>query len=226
MVPSELLSRISLIDGLDSATLERLSQAMRQRDYQRRETVIHKGTVGDDLLFLLEGRLQVIDVTSDGREIGIHFIAPGDYFGELSIIDAQPRSASVVASSPSSVAFLGKTIAQDLFYRHPVVAERLIKRMAQIIRMSSVNRAILSLPRAFQRVYALLCNHTRVNPGGLVTIERIPTQAEIASMVNTSRETVSRALGILIQHQIVEKDLRRLIVRKPEELKRAASPGK
>lgn len=226
MVRLELVSRISLLHGLDTATLDRLSLAMRQRDYHRREIVIRKGTVGDDLLFLLDGRLQVIDVTSDGREVGIHFISPGDYFGELSIIDDLPRSASVVASSPSSVAFLRKTIAHEIFYHHPVVAERLIKRMAQIIRMSSANRAILSLPRAFQRIYALLNNHVRSNPGGLLTIERMPTQAEIASMVNTSRETVSRAIGVLIQQRIVEKDLRRLIVRKPEEFRRAAMPGK
>ena len=226
MVPVETLGVISLFEGLDGATLERLSRVMRQRDYQRREIVIHKGSVGEDLLFLVAGRLQVIDVTSDGREVGIHFIAPGDYFGELSIIDEQPRSASVVASSPAKVAFLRRTIAQELFYHHPVVAERLVKRMAHIIRLSSANRAILSLPRAFQRIYALLNSYVRANPGGLLTIDRMPTQAEIASMANTSRETVSRALGILIQHQIVEKDLRRLIVRKPEDLKRAAVPGK
>jgi CRP/FNR family cyclic AMP-dependent transcriptional regulator len=226
MLAIELLDRITLLKGLDGATLERLSRAMRHREYHRRETVIHKGSVGEDLLFLLDGRLQVIDVTSDGREVGIHFIGPGDYFGELSIIDGQPRSASVVASSPSGVAFLGKAIAQELFYSHPVVAERLIKRMAQIIRLSSANRAILSLPRAFQRVYALLNNYVRPNPGGLMTIDRMPTQAEIASMANTSRETVSRALGVLIQHHIIEKDLRRLIVRKPDELRRASVPVK
>lgn len=226
MVPVETLGMISLLEGLDGTTLERLSRVMRQRDYQRREIVIHKGSIGEDLLFLVSGRLQVIDLTSDGREVGIHFIAPGDYFGELSIIDEEPRSASVVASSPAKVAFLRRTIAQELFYRHPVVAERLIKRMAHIIRLSSANRAILSLPRAFQRIYALLNSYVRTNPGGLLTIDRMPTQAEIASMANTSRETVSRALGILIQHHIVEKDLRRLIVRKPEDLKRAAVPGK
>ena len=94
--------------------------------------------------------------------------------------------------------------------------------MASKIRDASNYRAILAIPNAFQRVFALLNQSAKIAPGGLVVIEKMPTQQEIAIMVNTSRETVSRAIHALIQKGVVEKDLRRLIVRAPEALREAA----
>ena len=172
-------------------------------------------------MFLLTGRLQAIDLTEDGREVGLNFLTPGDYFGELSIIDSLPRSATVVACENSLVASLPRAQALALFYHTPLVAERLINRMASSIRNAANYRTILSIPSAFQRVFALLNQFAKTAPGGLVVIEKMPTQQEIAIMVNTSRETVSRAIQILLQKGVVEKDLRRLIVRQPEELSKA-----
>jgi DNA-binding transcriptional regulator YhcF (GntR family) len=95
--------------------------------------------------------------------------------------------------------------------------------MASSIRNAANYRTILSIPSAFQRVFALLNQFAKTAPGGLVVIEKMPTQQEIAIMVNTSRETVSRAIQILLQKGVVEKDLRRLIVRQPEELSKAVN---
>jgi CRP-like cAMP-binding protein len=183
--------------------------------------VLHKGGQGEHLLFLLSGRLQAVDVSEEGREIGLSIIMPGDYFGDLAIIDGQPRSASVIASEASLVAFLPRTQALDLIYNTPLVAERMLKRMASKIRDASNYRAILGIPNAFQRVFALLNQFARVAPGGLVVIDKMPSQQEIAIMVNTSRETVSRAIHSLIQKGVVEKDMRRLIVRLPDALRDA-----
>lgn len=213
------LQNIPLLSGLDPATLTQVGTSMQFRTFERGSYVIHKGSAGDHLMFLLSGRLQVVDMTEDGREIGLSFISPGDYFGELSIIDDQPRSASVIAHEPSLASFLPRAQALGLIYSHSLVAERVLKRLASKIRLASNHRAILGIPSAFQRVFALLNQLAAVAPGGLVVIEDIPTQQEIAIMVNTSRETVSRALQVLLQKGIVEKDLRRLIVRQPIALK-------
>ena len=91
--------------------------------------------------------------------------------------------------------------------------------MASSIRSAANYRTILSIPSAFQRVFALLNQFAKSAPGGLVVIEKMPTQQEIAIMVNTSRETVSRAISELIRLGVVEKDLRRLIIRKPDVLR-------
>ena len=221
------LQNIPLLMGVDQATLERLVPFLQFRNFARGGFVLHKGGSGDHLLFLLSGRLQAVDVSEEGREIGLSIIVPGDYFGDLAVIDGSPRSASVVASEASLVAFLPRVQALELIYNTPLVAERMLKRMATKIRDASNYRAILGIPNAFQRVFALLNQFSKIAPGGLVVIEKMPTQQEIAIMVNTSRETVSRAIHALIQKGVVEKDMRRLIVRLPEALREAVSaePG-
>jgi CRP-like cAMP-binding protein len=215
------LQKIPLLAGVDEQTLAQVAAALQIRTVERGQHVLHKGSVGEHLLFVLSGRLQAVDLTDDGREIGLNFLTPGDYFGELSIIDGLPRSASIVAMENSMIATLPRTAALALIYHNPLVVERLLKRMASSVRTAASYRAIIGIPNAFQRVFALLNQFAKTAPGGLVVIDRMPTQQEIAITVNTSRETVSRALHILIQKGVVEKDMRRLIVRLPDELRKA-----
>ncbi|GHT94105.1 cyclic AMP receptor protein [Betaproteobacteria bacterium] len=216
------LQNIPLLRGLDEETLKQMVAALQIKQAGRGSLILHKGGAGDYLLFMLAGRLQVVDTNEEGKEVGLAFVLPGDYFGELSIVDGAPRSASVIACENSLVALLPRRQAQELIYHHPLVAERVLQRMAAAVRKASSYRAILGIPNAFQRVFALLHELTEIAPGGLSVINRIPTQQEISIMVNTSRETVSRALSTLIKRGVVEKDLRRLIVRKPEALREAA----
>lgn len=224
-IVTNYLQKIPLLSGVDEETLARLASAVQLISVDRGCRVIDKGGTGNHLLFLLSGRVQAVDITEDGREIGLSFITPGDYFGELSIIDGLPRSASVVACEASLLALLPREQALTLIYHHPVVTERVLKRMASSIRATTNIRAILGNPNAFQRVFALLNQFVKTAPGNLVVIERMPTQQEIAIMANTSRETVSRAIHVLIQKGVVEKDMRRLIVRLPEVLRKSAHDG-
>lgn len=216
------LGKLPLLQGVDAATLRAIASAISWREVRKREPVLFKGSSGDHLLFLVEGRLQVLDVTESGREIGLNLLVAGDYFGELSIIDGEPRSASVVAMDNSVVALLPKAQAWELFRRNPLVAERILLGLARKLRNASIYQTILCLPNASQRVFALLQRLCKVAPGGLVVIDHPPKQQELAIMANTSRETVSRATKILTKGGILEKDNHRLIVRDPKGLERLA----
>ena len=220
------LNRIPLLAGVNEATLRHVASVLQVRTADRGSHILHKGDPGDHLLFLLSGRLQAVDITEGGREIGLSFLEPGDYFGELSIIDGMPRSASVVACEPSMYALMSRPQAQELIHNNPLVAERVLKRFAASIRRASNFRTILGIPNAYHRVYALLDYLSQKSHGGLVSIERLPTQQEISIMVNTSRETVSRAIHVLIQRGVVERDLRRLIVRRPDVLREELTTSK
>lgn len=217
------LQNIPLLAGVDAKSLSEMAVSLQFRTVERGSYAVQKGDTGDHLLFVLTGRLQAVDLTEDGREVGLNFLIPGDYFGELSIIDGLPRSASVVASENSLVALLPRVPALVLIYHNPLVSERMFKRMASSIRSAANYRTILGIPSAFQRVFALLNQFAKTSPSGMVVIENMPTQQEIAITVNTSRETVSRAIHILLQKGVVEKDLRRLIVRQPEALRKAVT---
>jgi len=217
------LQQIPLLSGVNPQALAQVGRAMVFRPYNKGIYVLRKGSEGDHLVFLLSGRLQVVDLTEDNREVGLSFLEPGDYFGELSIIDDLPRSASVVTVEPSLLAFLPRAHAQNLIYTQPLVAERVLKRVVSKVRQASTYRVILGISNTFQRFYTLIFQMAKPGPGGLVVIENLPTQQEIAAMINTSRETVSRALRVLLEKGIVEKDLRRLIVRDRTALQRMAS---
>ncbi len=217
------LQKLPLLLELDTATLGWIAESVVLRRVAKRESVILKGSVGEHLMFLVEGRLQVFDITESGREIGLNFLSTGDYFGELSIIDGLHRSASVMAIEASLIAQLPKTQSLELFHQTPLVAERILRGLASKLRTASAYQTILCLSNASQRVFALLLHLSTVAPGGLAVIENLPRQQQLAIMANTSRETVSRAIKELTSLQILEKDNHRLIVRKLAQLQKLAS---
>lgn len=212
------LGKMQLLEGLETSIVEAIASGCSLKRVDRSEYLLHKGSQGGHLFFLLSGRLQVVDVMEDGKEIGLNLLDPGAYFGELAVIDDLPRSASVRATEVSTVAMLPRRQAQQLIYGNPLIAERIMKRMAASLRLASEYRALLAIPGAVQRVFALLLQLAKGGSSGSAVIENLPKQKEIAIMVNTSRETVSRAIQELIQAGVVEKDVRRLIIRRPERL--------
>jgi CRP-like cAMP-binding protein len=217
------LRNIPLLQGLDDTELLSLSSAMSWKDARKGVTVLHKGSPGDHLLFLIKGSLQVLDITESGQEIGLNLLRPGDHFGELSVIDGGARSASIVALEHSEVGLLPKAVAWNLFRQNPLVAQRVLSALALKLRNASVYQTILCLPNAAQRVHALLQRLSREAPGGLVVIDHAPKQRELAILANTSRETVSRTLTSLVERGILEKDNTRFIVRRPVDLRRLAA---
>lgn len=217
------LRKFPLFANLPEQELRLTSGLLRMKNIARREIVCRKEDAADGLYMLFSGLLQAVDIAEDGREIGLNLIKPGTFFGELSVIDGQPRSAHVIAIQPSLVGIIPQNAAREVFYKLPGTAEAMMKHLASLVRNLSAFRALLAIPNAQQRVYALLHQLGQQMPGGLVVIQNMPKQQEMAIMINTSRETVSRAIAHLVQTGIVEKDFRRLIVRDPNRLRRLAT---
>jgi CRP-like cAMP-binding protein len=219
-ISRELLQRMPVLGLLTDAQLDRVMAASRLVKYPKRSTVVRKGSDFDHFAFLVSGKVQVVDYLPDGREFGLNIIQAGGFFGELSVIDRQPRSASLIALTPAIVIQVPGDVARKLFYEYPPVAEAMMKHLALMVRRMSDLRALQAMPGAFQRVFALLSYVKEVAPSGMQLINDVPTHQEIAIMVNTSRETVTRAIARLIATGVVQKDMRRLIIRKPLALER------
>jgi CRP-like cAMP-binding protein len=217
------LRQFPLFANLPEEELKVTSGLMRLRNFGRREIVCRKEEVADGLYLLFSGSLQAVDIAEDGREIGLNLIKPGSFFGELSVIDGLPRSAHIIALQTSTVGVIPQAAAREVFYKLPATAEAMMKHLAALVRNLSTFRALLAIPNAQQRVYALLQQLGQQMPGGLVVIQNLPKQQEIAIMINTSRETVSRAIAQLVASGVIEKDFKRLIVRDPNRLRRLAS---
>lgn len=216
------LRKIPLLANLTPEEMQRVKTDLRFKQFNRRDVVLQKGGAGDGLLFLLSGQLQVVDVTEDGRAIGLRMLKEGDFFGEIAVINGSTRSASVVALSNVIVAFLPSATALYLFSHSPNVANMILRHLANKIQRDSEFRALLSINNTSRRIYAFIELSKKTLPGNLEVVENLPTHQDIAMMINTSRETVTRALLQLVQQGIVEKDLHKLIIRKPDELQKLA----
>ena len=217
------LRKIPLLANLSDEEILRVQADIRIRQYNKRDVVLQKGASGDSLLFLLSGQLQVIDVTEDGRAIGLRLLAPGDFFGEIAVINGSMRSASVVALSAVLVALLPRATALHLFSHSPSVANQMLRFLAEKVQRDSEFRALLSIHNTSKRIYTFLDLLKEKKPDEeLQVVENLPTHQDIANMINTSRETVTRTLLTLVQQGIVKKGTHRLIIVDPEALQRLA----
>ena len=215
------LRKIPLLSELTDDELARVKAEIRIRHYPKRSVVLHKGGSGDGLLFLLSGQLQVIDVTEDGRAVGLRMLEPGDFFGEIALINNTTRSASVAATTEVLVAFLPAATALHLFTHSPTVARKMLGHLAQKIKRDSEFRALLSITNTARRIYTYIAlMQQTTDKDGKPVVENLPTHQDIANMINTSRETVTRALLNLVQQGIVQKDAHRLIILDPKRLQR------
>jgi len=217
------LRKIPLLAELTEEEIIQVKAELRYRHFPKRSVVLHKGGNADALLFLLSGQLQVIDVTEDGRAVGLRMLTAGDFFGEIALINGSTRSASVVAMTEVLVAFLPASTALHLFSHSPSVARMMLGHLAQKIQRDSEFRALLSINNTTRRIYTYigLMQQTQDKLGRCI-VENMPTHQDIANMINTSRETVTRALAALMQQGVVQKEAQCLVILNPAALQRLA----
>lgn len=230
-IPIPILQGLRLFDQLPPDRLLEISLAMSERRVERREVVLRRGDVDVGLGFLIEGRLQTVSFTMDGKEVGTDFIDPGDFFGELPVIDGKPAPEYVIAVAPSRVTSLDGERARELMFSTPAGAAAVARRLADRLRQSARHKAVLALPSSFQRVCAQLLMLARQGRGeATLRIALPPTHQEIAIMVNTSRETVTRTLQFLQSMKVVSREGLDLVVTQPGVLQQAVdgkvSPSK
>ena len=220
-----LLSRLNLLQGLDDGLTADLARKMSLWRFGKGGLVVRKGDDADTLAFVYAGRLQVVDVTTDGREIGLGFVNEGDHFGEMALIDGGTRSASVVAVVPSEVITLPRADATHLMFHNPVVSQRVMNRLVQMVRNTSQQLAMVNNQAVHQRVATVLMRMAQPSPddANAGVIEPLPSQKQLAMVVNASRETVSRCINELVRQGLVTKEKNVLVIRSVAKLRSIAS---
>lgn len=216
--PFQLLEKFPLLESLPQEQLLQLSTKVSLRQFARREVVSSREQSEFHLGFLLDGRLQGIDFTVDGRAVGLYFVEPGEYFGELSVIDNTPAAEQVIAASKSSVLLLPAEPARRLIFDNPLLAQTVMSKLSQRVRELTAQRTLLALPNPFQRLCVQLLLLGRKTVQGMV-IDPAPTHQEIAIMINSSRETVTRSFQLLILNEAVSRDGTATILLRPDYLR-------
>ncbi len=208
------LKCVALLDGLDDEERMRLQQLCRWRMFRAGERILEGGSETREVFFLVKGSASAVNYSFSGREIGFATFTAGDYFGELAAIDAQPRSASVVASEECVIASLAGEAFLDLLRRRVEVTFKVFQRLATMVRASDVRIMELSTLAASARVYAELLRMAKPEAAvpGLWVVRPLPPLREIAGRASTTRETVTRALSQLYPTELIRRKGRNLYI--------------
>ncbi len=218
------LDGIRLLTPLSPAHRSALAARCAWRRFKPGEVVLSREADDRDVLFLVSGRVRVVNYAASGREIAYAMVEPGAHVGELAALDGGPRSASVEAIDACLIAFLPSGPFHELLLAHPQLAVAMLKNLARIIRQTDERITELSVLSAMQRIYREIHRLARPLPGGGVGISPLPTQEQLAAVVGTTRETVARALGQLARDGIVLRRGRELLIRQPALLEELSEP--
>lgn len=210
---------LPLFRDLDEATYLSLTSAAFFRNLSKGELLCSRDDPPSALYILLKGQLQVFNLSRDGQVLGLNLMRGPVVLGELGVIDGLPRSADISAASESAVALIPRHVVLNVFTHNPAASQAMLLHLVTMVRQASHHQSILSMPSAHQRVCAVLADMVKQAPvlaEGVVL--DIPPHRVLASLVNTSRESVSRTLAQLQAQRIVIKLGKKVVVEHPERL--------
>ena len=200
----DLLRRVPLFTLLTVAQAEVISGAVIKQRFKRGEALVAQGQKSDALFILLTGRARVMTSDSRGREVILATLAPGDYLGEMSIIDNQPHSATVRAEEQTDVLMLGRAEFARCLTENASMSLVVMRGLVKRLRHADRKIESLALLDVYGRVaHALLDFAVSDTQGQRVIKEKISRQ-DLAKMVGASREMVSRVMKDLEERGFIE----------------------
>jgi CRP-like cAMP-binding protein len=222
---NEVLAKVPLFSGLPDEERERLGALLRVRRYARGEVIFLEGDQGTALCLIAEGRIRIQLTGTDGREVVINVYGPGEIFGELALLDGEPRSADAIAQEAARVFWLQRDDFAAFLDSHPRAAMTMLASLSRRLRHTTrvvQDATFRDVPARLARVLLDLAarNGQAVEPG--IRIESRLTQGEMAAMVGASRETVNRALRGFEQRGLIRWDANRILIAQPQQLRARA----
>lgn len=191
--------------------LELLSSCGVTKNYPKHTVLIQEGDLSDSLYIILSGKVKIYVSDDNGKEVILRTQKEGEYFGELALMDARPRSASVMTLEKSRLAVVSKAIFNNCLKEHPDFALKLLCALAQRVRSLTESVRNLALLDVYGRVAHTLLDLAIEKEGKLIIEER-PTHQEIAQRVGASREMVSRIMGDLAAGGYIEVTPKTIVI--------------
>ncbi|MGB0671712.1 MAG: Crp/Fnr family transcriptional regulator [Rhodospirillales bacterium] len=209
------LAGIELLSDLRPEERKALEAACSFKAYSPHEQIIDRAQESRDVCFVVTGHVRIVLYSLSGREVTLDDLGPGTYFGELAALDGHPRSASAMALDQVLIGFMPSDVFVGMLETHAVVALKLMRRMARVVRNSTERIMDLSTLGANNRVHAELLRQAlrQAESNGQARIRPIPVHGDIASRVSTTRETVARVMNDLARMGIVQRTKDCLVIR-------------
>ena len=194
LTTSDLLRRVPIFSGLTQAQISELSSTVVKQRFKRGQLIIEQGKKGESLFIILAGRARVVMTDRRAKEVILNILGPGDYMGEMSLIDGKSHSASVKTEIQTDVLVLSHAEFMRCLADNQSIAIWMIKGLVQRLRKSSEKVSSLALMDVYGRVAKVLVDAAEPTGDHDLLIREKMTRQDIAKMVGASREMVSRVM--------------------------------
>jgi CRP-like cAMP-binding protein len=221
----EILRRAGLFQGVDPEAVEALADEFQMIDAPRGTTLFSEGEPGDSLYIVLAGKVKLGRRSSDGRENLVAVMGPSDQFGELSLFDPGPRTATATVVTDARVARLPKEALQNWVRERPEIAMQLLRVVARRLRRTNTMLADLifvDVPGRVAKQLLQLAQRFGSVEGGHLRVTHDLTQEELAQLVGASRETVNKALADFASRGWLRLEGKSVVILDRERLARRA----
>lgn len=208
-----MLGNIPLFSSLSESDLQALSAHAFTRAFPKNAIIVNEGDTSDSLYIIVSGKVKVFLSDEQGKEIILDTQGPGEYFGEIALLDEAPRSASVMTLDASTFLIISKNDFREYLGKNPDIAFGLIRELTRRIRTLTASVKGLALRDVYGRVAAALSS-LATNENGKLVINEKPTQQDIANMIGASREMVSRIFKDLTAGGYVKIEDKKIIIQK------------
>lgn len=206
----EILRSVPILAGVPENDLVALAAACRDRSYPAGQVILQQDALGDSLYVLIDGQVKVVLIGEDGREVILSVLGPGAVFGEMSLLDDEPRSAHVISMAPCNVLTLHRLAFRERLYASPDLCMAVLAGLSKRLRRADERIRALSLLDVNGRVAHLLLQQAA--DAGSDTFPRRLTHQTMAELIGASRETVSRTLRHLEERGVVAVNRRQVTI--------------
>ena len=214
--PTAALSAMPLFRGLDDDALESIARGLRTRRFRRGEVIFHLGDPGDALFIVSSGAVKITLPSETGDEAILATLRPGDFFGELALLDGAPRSATAAALEPTETLVLPRQRFRELIATEPVIRDALLASLARELRRLTLHVEELHFldiaGRLAARLVRLADEHGKSLPDGSVRLDAPLTQSDLAAMVGCTRQSVNKMLGMFVDDGLIRRDREAIVV--------------
>ena len=206
------LKSIPLFSSLNDDEVALLSQARVMKSYAAGVTIINDGDTSNALYIITKGGVKVCISNEQGREVVITQLSEGEYFGEMSLIDEKPRSASIITRSACEISLIQKDDFQRLLASNPALSLAVMRGLSERLRKADRKIETLALMDVYGRIARALLDMAVDNGDGrMVVVEKL-TQTDLANMVGSSREMVNRIMKDLTTGGYISRQDRKIYV--------------
>lgn len=214
----EVLRSIPLFRLISDTDMTEIAELLIERRYLARATIFEEGSVGEYMYVIREGQVKVSKMSDDGREKVLEMLGPGDFFGEMALLDRAPRSASVKATTDCVLLALSRNDFIALLRRNPEISLELVRELARRLRETDEEVRGLLFERVEGRTRRVLRRMaTTPAPGRphLLSTGSV-THQQLADLVGTSRETITRVVKSLKRRGWLDQDGKHYLIAKEE----------